>query len=168
MDSRVGKWTYASDRNYADVIALLLSWKKNGYIYPNSMSISDEQARAYFERGQFGMTIGGVVALGTRRHPLGRDFVAVYGRGPAVVVELAGHRLSRLVISSQDAEGDVEQDDVERAALRALQGLAAARHRGDAVPLASERARQHLAQRCVVVHDQDVERALRVHVAFRR
>ena len=60
MDSRVGKWTYASDRNYADVIALLLNWKKNGYIYPNSMSISDEQARAYFERGQFGMTIGGV------------------------------------------------------------------------------------------------------------
>ncbi len=60
MDYRVGKWTYGTDRNYADVIALLMDWKKNGYFYPNSMSISDEQARAFFERGQFGMTIGGV------------------------------------------------------------------------------------------------------------
>jgi ABC-type glycerol-3-phosphate transport system substrate-binding protein len=60
MDSRVGKWTYNTDRNYADAIALLMEWKNKGYIYPNSMSISDEQARAFFERGQFGMTIGGV------------------------------------------------------------------------------------------------------------
>jgi ABC-type glycerol-3-phosphate transport system substrate-binding protein len=37
-----------------------MEWKKKGYIYPNSMSISDEQARAYFERGRFGMTVGGV------------------------------------------------------------------------------------------------------------
>ena len=55
-----------------------------------------------------GTGLGHVIALGTWRHPLGRDFVAVYGRGPAVVVELAGHRLSRLVISSQDAEGEAE------------------------------------------------------------
>jgi ABC-type glycerol-3-phosphate transport system substrate-binding protein len=60
MDYRVGKWTYAADRNYADVIALLMEWKKQEYFYPNSMSISDEQARGLFERGQFGMTIGGV------------------------------------------------------------------------------------------------------------
>lgn len=60
MDYRVGKWTYDSDRNYADVIALLQEWKTKEYFYPNSMSISDEQARAFFERGQFGMTIGGV------------------------------------------------------------------------------------------------------------
>jgi ABC-type glycerol-3-phosphate transport system substrate-binding protein len=60
MDYRVGKWTFGTDRNYADFIALLLEWKKKGYFYPDSMSISDEQARAFFERGRFGMTVGGV------------------------------------------------------------------------------------------------------------
>ena len=55
-----------------------------------------------------GTGLAGVIALGTWRHPLGRDFVAVYGRGPAVVVELTGHRLSRLVVSSSDAEGLAE------------------------------------------------------------
>ena len=29
-------------------------------MYPDSLSISDEVARAYFERGKFGMTVGGV------------------------------------------------------------------------------------------------------------
>jgi hypothetical protein len=61
-----------------------------------------------------GTSIGRVIALGTWRHPTGRDFVAVYGRGPAVVVELAGHRLSRLVLSTPDAEGLA--DDIEEAA----------------------------------------------------
>jgi ABC-type glycerol-3-phosphate transport system substrate-binding protein len=60
MDYRVGKWTFSTDRNYADVIALLMEWKGKNWFYPNSMSISDEQARAFFERGKFGMTIGGV------------------------------------------------------------------------------------------------------------
>jgi ABC-type glycerol-3-phosphate transport system substrate-binding protein len=60
MDYRVGRWTYDTDRNYADAVALILEWKKNGYFYPSSMSISDEQARAFFEQGKFGMTIGGV------------------------------------------------------------------------------------------------------------
>src|SRR3954470_11486344 len=55
-----------------------------------------------------------VIALGTWRHSLGRDFVAVYGRGPAVVVDLAGHRLMRLVVSSSDAEGLA--DDISEAA----------------------------------------------------
>ncbi|KIF78225.1 ABC transporter substrate-binding protein [Streptomyces sp. 150FB] len=59
-DYRVGKWTFGSDRNYADFIELLLEWKKKGYIYPSSMSIGDEQARAFFERGKFGMIVGGV------------------------------------------------------------------------------------------------------------
>jgi hypothetical protein len=44
------------------------------------------------------------IALGTWRHALGRDFVAVYGRRPAVIVELAGVRFARLVISAPDAE----------------------------------------------------------------
>ena len=60
MDYRVGRWTYATDRNYMDVIDLLLEWKNKGYFYPNGMSISDEVARAFFERGKFGMTVGGV------------------------------------------------------------------------------------------------------------
>jgi hypothetical protein len=53
-----------------------------------------------------GSGIPGLLALGTRRHSLGRDFVAIYGKGPAVVVELVGVRLARLVVSSRDA-GDV-------------------------------------------------------------
>src|SRR5262245_47072097 len=44
------------------------------------------------------------IALGTWRHSLGRDFVAVYGRRPAVVVELAGVRFGRLVVTTSDAE----------------------------------------------------------------
>ncbi len=35
-------------------------WKARGYFYPNVVSISDEVNRAFFERGKFGMTIGGV------------------------------------------------------------------------------------------------------------
>lgn len=60
MDYRVGKYTYATDRNYMDVVDLILEWKNKGYMYPNGMSISDETARAFFERGKFGMTVGGV------------------------------------------------------------------------------------------------------------
>ncbi|MBD0737360.1 ABC transporter substrate-binding protein [Streptomyces sp. CBMA29] len=59
-DYRTGKWTFGSDRNYADFLTLLLEWKKKGYIYPSAMSIGDEQARAFFERGKFGITVGGV------------------------------------------------------------------------------------------------------------
>lgn len=60
MDYRTGMWTYATDRNYLDVVDMLLEWKNKGYFYPNSMGISDETARAFFERGKFGMTVGGV------------------------------------------------------------------------------------------------------------
>jgi ABC-type glycerol-3-phosphate transport system substrate-binding protein len=59
-DSRVGKYTYASDRNYRDFIDLLLGWKQKGYIYPDSAGLTDEISRAYFERSKFGMIIGGV------------------------------------------------------------------------------------------------------------
>ena len=60
LDLRVGKYTYASDRNYADLIGVLMEWKKKGYFYPSSLSISDEISRSFFERGKFGMTVGGV------------------------------------------------------------------------------------------------------------
>ena len=64
-----------------------------------------------------GTGLRGVIALGTWRHSLGRDFVAVYGRGPAVVVELTGHRLSRLVVSSSEAERVA--DEIREAAAEA-------------------------------------------------
>jgi ABC-type glycerol-3-phosphate transport system substrate-binding protein len=59
-DLRVGKYTYGTDRAYTDFVNLMLDWKKHNYFYPNSTSISDETARAFFERGKFGMTVGGV------------------------------------------------------------------------------------------------------------
>ena len=60
MDYRVGKWTFGSDRAYGDFLDLFVEWKKRGFFHPNSMSLSDEAARAFFERGKFGMTVGGV------------------------------------------------------------------------------------------------------------
>ena len=60
MDYRTGKWTFATDPAYINFINLLLSWKKSGYFYPNSMSSSDEEMRALFERGKIDMTVGGV------------------------------------------------------------------------------------------------------------
>jgi ABC-type glycerol-3-phosphate transport system substrate-binding protein len=59
-DGRTGKYTFGSDRNYLDFAQLLLEWNRRGYVFPSSISISDEIARSYFERGRFGMTIGGV------------------------------------------------------------------------------------------------------------
>ena len=50
-----------------------------------------------------GTGIPGVIALGTRRLGGGKDFCAVYGKGPAVVVELSGAAYGRLVISDADA-----------------------------------------------------------------
>ena len=59
-DFRTGKYQFGSDRNYTDVLDLIMEWKNKGYFYPNSLSISDEVARVYFEHGKFGMTVGGV------------------------------------------------------------------------------------------------------------
>lgn len=43
-----------------------------------------------------------------------RDFAAIYGRGPAVVVETTGARCQRLLVSSKDVEAKVSE--IERAA----------------------------------------------------
>jgi hypothetical protein len=51
-----------------------------------------------------GTGLPGKIALGTRRFNGGKDFVAVYGRRPAVIVELAGVEFSRLVVSTRGAE----------------------------------------------------------------
>jgi len=46
----------------------------------------------------------GVVAVGTRRGAFGKDFAAVHGRGPAVVVELEGAPYRRLIATADNAE----------------------------------------------------------------
>jgi hypothetical protein len=50
-----------------------------------------------------GTGLPGVVAVGTRRGGFGKDFAAVHGKGPAVVVELDGADFARLVVTSDDA-----------------------------------------------------------------
>jgi hypothetical protein len=50
-----------------------------------------------------GTAIPGVIAVGTWRYRGGKDFAALYRGGPAVVVELEGAELSRLLVSAHDA-----------------------------------------------------------------
>src|SRR5688500_9895500 len=69
-----------------------------------------------------GINLRGVIALGTRRHAQGKDFVAVYGRGPAVVVDLTGVEFARLVVSSSEA--DELAADIHRAVVEARQAAA--------------------------------------------
>lgn len=45
-----------------------------------------------------------ILALGTRRYRGGKDFVAVHGNRPAVVVELVGAPYRRLVVTVKDAQ----------------------------------------------------------------
>jgi hypothetical protein len=55
----------------------------------------------------------GVIALGTWRFGGGKDFAAVYGKAPGVVVDLVGVDFSRLVVSTRDAEAvaaEIEQN----------------------------------------------------------
>ncbi len=48
------------------------------------------------------------VALGSRRFPGGKDFVAVYRHKPGVVVDLVGVEYARLVVSVADPEAIAE------------------------------------------------------------
>ena len=61
------------------------------------------------------------------------------------------------------AERDVEQDDVEGLVAGGRQRGVAVGHGGHAVALALERAGEHLAQRSVVVDEQDVQRRGGLH-----
>ncbi|MGA2932948.1 MAG: hypothetical protein ABSE98_12785 [Acidimicrobiales bacterium] len=45
-----------------------------------------------------------MIAVGTRRGGFGKDFAAVHGKGPAVVVELEGAEYGRLIVTSDDAD----------------------------------------------------------------
>ena len=51
-----------------------------------------------------GTGVPGVIAVGTRRGSGVKDFAAVHGPGPAVVVELEGAEYGRLVVTEDDAE----------------------------------------------------------------
>jgi hypothetical protein len=63
-----------------------------------------------------GTGLPGVIAVGTRRGSGMKDFAAVHGKRPAVVVELEGAEFERLVVTEDDAES-------EAAALRRSIGL---------------------------------------------
>lgn len=56
-----------------------------------------------------GTGVPGVIAVGTRRGQGFKDFAAVHGKGPAVVVELDGAAFDRLVVTEDDAEGAVRE-----------------------------------------------------------
>ncbi len=55
-----------------------------------------------------GTGVPDVIAVGTRRGSFGKDFAAVHGTGPAVVVELGGAEFGRLVVTSDDAPATAE------------------------------------------------------------
>jgi hypothetical protein len=50
-----------------------------------------------------GTGLPNVIAVGTRRGAFGKDFAAVHGNGPAVVVELADAAYGRFVVTAEDA-----------------------------------------------------------------
>ena len=59
-----------------------------------------------------GTGVPNVIAVGTRRGGFGKDFAAVHGKGPAVVVELAGAEFGRLIVTADDAEATAAAIDV--------------------------------------------------------
>ena len=63
-----------------------------------------------------GTGMPGVVAVGTRRGSFGKDFCAVHGKGPGVVVELEDHEFERWVLT-------VEHPDAVAAEVSAAAGL---------------------------------------------
>ena len=56
-----------------------------------------------------GTGLPGVVAVGTRRGSFGKDFAAVHGKGPGVVVEFAGQEFQRWVLTVDDPDSVVAQ-----------------------------------------------------------
>ena len=54
-----------------------------------------------------GTGLPGVVAVGTRRGSFGKDFAAVHGKGPAVVVEFVGQEFERWVVTVGDPDAVV-------------------------------------------------------------
>jgi hypothetical protein len=65
-----------------------------------------------------GTGIPWVIMLGTTRGAFGRDFCAVYGQKPALIVELEGAEFSRLVISVADPQVVAQRVTSELSAAR--------------------------------------------------
>lgn len=63
VDYRIGRYTFGTDRNYADVLELFKDWHALGYFHPDSLSATDEIARVSFATGKFGMTVAGSYAI---------------------------------------------------------------------------------------------------------
>jgi len=59
-----------------------------------------------------GTGLPGVVAVGTRRGSFGKDFAAVHGKGPGVVVEMAGQEFQRWVLTVDDPDPVVARMNV--------------------------------------------------------
>ena len=98
-----------------DDLRVLLSWLERlgafagyGFSVPlaavGAVRVSDDPWSELRGMRAPGTGLPRVIALGTWRHSSGRDFVAVYGKRRAVVVDLAGVRFARLVVSTPDAE----------------------------------------------------------------
>jgi hypothetical protein len=98
-----------------DDLRVLLSWLERlgafagyGFSVPlaalEAVRVSDDPWSELRGMRAPGTGLPRVIALGTWRHPLGRDFAAVYGKRRAVVVGLAGQRFARLVVSRVDAD----------------------------------------------------------------
>jgi hypothetical protein len=51
-----------------------------------------------------GTGVPGVIAVGTRRGSDIRDFVAVHGHGPAVVIDMDGAEFGRFVVTDDNAQ----------------------------------------------------------------
>jgi hypothetical protein len=64
-----------------------------------------------------GTGLPNVIAVGTRRGNFGKDFAAVHGKGPAVVVELEGAPYGRFVVTADDAAA--QASSIARAAGKA-------------------------------------------------
>jgi hypothetical protein len=54
-----------------------------------------------------GTGLPGVIAVGTRRGSFGKDFAAVHGKGPAVVVEFDGQEFQRWILTVDDPDAVV-------------------------------------------------------------
>lgn len=60
IDFRTGKYTYASNRIYQDVLEFLLQLKRRGVTNPDALTVGDALARINFSRHKGGMTFGGI------------------------------------------------------------------------------------------------------------
>jgi len=112
----------------SDDLRVLLSWLERfgafagyGFSVPlaavGAVRVSDDPWSELRGMRAPGTGLPHVIALGAWRHSFGRDFVAVYGKRRAVVVDLSGQRFARLVVSRPDA-GRVA-DEIRAAAAEA-------------------------------------------------